>query len=129
MALRQIPRVFRPPDRTRRSEDAFYKLKQSQNREIVIGIIGQFWKPAAKIITIHSLDEFLQFKKNGYCKAALNLRIQERNERECILSTETRVRSFGSAKKPFQQYWRVIGPFSGLIRKEILRKIKLKAEK
>src|SRR5262249_7617550 len=99
-----------------------------QNREIVIGIIGQFWKPVSNPLPVHNLDEFLEFHKEGYCKAALNLRISPFNSRECIVSTETRVLGYGSAKEPFANYWKMIAPFSGLIRKEILRKIKSKAE-
>lgn len=130
MLLRGIPRFLSGAKKRRRvrSEDAFYKLKQSQNREIVIGIIGQFWKPVSNPLPIHNLDEFLEFQKEGYCKAALNLRISPYNARECVVSTETRILGYGSAKEPFANYWRVIAPFSGLIRKEILRKIKSKAE-
>jgi hypothetical protein len=55
MALRGIPRLFRgsrPRDVS--PESAFYRLKQLENREIVIGIIGQFWKPVARPIKINS---------------------------------------------------------------------------
>jgi len=130
MVLRRIPHflVRRKKSTGFRTENAFYKLKQSQNREIVIGIIGQFWKPVYKPWPVDSLDQFLEFQKEGYCKAALNLRISPFNSRECIVSTETRVVGYGSAKEPFANYWRVIAPFSALIRKEILRKIKSKAE-
>lgn len=130
MALRGIPRLFRggrskniPP------ESAFYRLKQLENREVVIGIIGQFWKPVARPIKINSLEEFLSFDRDGFCKAALNLRITENGPGVCDVITETRVLSYGSAESEFREYWRVIAPFSGLIRREILRKIKQRAER
>lgn len=130
MALRGIPRLFR---RSRYEdvspENSFYRLKQLENREIVIGIIGQFWKPVARPVRIHSLGEFLSFDRDGFCKAALNLRIKENRPGICEVITETRVLSYGSAESHFREYWRVIAPFSGLIRREILRKIKQKAEK
>lgn len=130
MALRKVPRYFQrgagsePP-----GEKAFYRLKQLENREIVIGIIGQFWKPVATWVPIHNLEEFMDFQKEGFCKAAMNFLIYEKSPGRCEVVTETRVKAYGSAKRYFREYWKVIGPFSGMIRKEFLRKIKQKAEK
>lgn len=129
MALRRIPGYFQSERDRVSGERPFYKLKQVENREIVIGIVGQFWKPASRAIMIQSLEEFLTFQQEGFCKAAMNLLIEEKGPGQCEVTTETRVLGYGSAKKPFREYWRVIGPFSGLIRREILRKIKHKAEK
>ena len=129
MALRNMPRWFKNRPEACSTENAFYTLKKIENREIVIGIIGQFWKPVSNPLPIHSLDEFLEFKKDGYCKAALNLRIIQKGPYQCEITTETRVLAYGNARQHFQDYWRVIGPFSGLIRKEILRKIKNRAER
>lgn len=128
MMLRGLPRIFQKRQ-TVAPEQAFYRLKESENHEIVLGIIGQFWKPVARPVPIHSLDEFLNFQRDGFCKAALNLKIEEDRSGICLITTETRVLAFGSASDPFREYWRVIGPFSGLIRKEILRKIKQRAER
>jgi len=125
MMLRRIPRMFREKES---DEYSFYKLKQSQGREIVIGIVGQFWKPVARTVAINSLDEFLAFERKGFSKAALNLQIHTIQEDLCLLSTETRIRSYGPAKEKFRSYWQFIKPFSGMIRKEILRKIKKQAE-
>ena len=125
MMLRRLPRIVRKDE----SEDySFYKLKQSQAREIVIGIVGQFWKPVARTVTINNLEEFLAFERNGFSKAALNLRITSQEDGTCLLSTETRVLSYGPAKEKFASYWQLIKPFSALIRKEVLRKIKKQAE-
>jgi hypothetical protein len=129
MALRRIPGYFQAEEHRGSGERPFYKLKQVENREIVIGIVGQFWKPASRAVMIQDLEEFLTFQQEGFCKAAMNLLIQEKFHGQCEVTTETRVLGYGSAKKPFKDYWRMIGPFSGLIRREILRKIKQKAEK
>lgn len=95
---------------------------------MVLGIAGQFWKPTSKIIPIRSLEEFLHFQKDGYCKAAMNMKIVQKSSKQSILSTETRVLCYGSAEKYFKEYWRFVGPFSGLIRREMLWKIRKKAE-
>jgi hypothetical protein len=127
MAIRNIPRKM-SGQTSDRAENAFYTLKQVENREIIVGIIGQFWKPVANPLPIQSLEEFQEFNKNGYCKAAMNLKIIQQAPYLCVVTTETRVQCFGSAREHFLEYWRVIGPFSGLIRKEVLRKIKKRAE-
>lgn len=130
MALRNIPRLFRGKESGgNMPENAFYKLKQLENREMVVGIIGQFWKPVSNPLPIHNLEEFLEFEKEGFCKAAMNLRIIEKGPYLCLITTETRVMCYGSARDKFLDYWKVIGPFSGLIRKELLRRIKKRAEK
>ena len=125
MMLRRIPRIFRHAESV---DYSFYKLKQSQGREIVIGIVGQFWKPVSNNVVINGLEEFLSFQKNGFCKAAVNLQIIPQGDGVCKLVTETRVFSYGYAKDRFGTYWQLIKPFSGMIRKEILRKIKKQAE-
>jgi hypothetical protein len=127
MAIRGLPRYFRK-EKCGDAMESFYRLKQLRNREMVIGIIGQFWKPVATTVPISSLDEFLHFQKDGFCKAALNLRIVERQNGDCLVLTETRVIGYGEAKDHFRKYWRLVGPFSGIIRREILRKIKALAE-
>ena len=46
-----------------------------------------------------------------------------------LLATETRVLCLDTAsRRRFRLYWTLIGPFSGLIRKDILRSIKRQAE-
>ena len=127
MALRRLPKLFQRSE-CETVDQPFYRLKQLKNKELVIGIIGQFWKPVATIVPVRSLEEFLQFNREGYCKAALNLRIVPKSSEECVITTETRVLSFGQAKTHFVIYWRLIKPFSGIIRLEILRKIKKLAE-
>ncbi len=128
--LRDIPRLLKHGKQVQRTPDnAFYKLKQLENREVVIGIIGQFWKAAPEPVTIRSLDDFLLFQTEGFCKAAMNFRIQETGTGGCMVTTETRVIAYGGrAKARFEEYWGLIGPFSGLIRKEMLKKIKREAE-
>jgi hypothetical protein len=45
------------------------------------------------------------------------------------LSTETRIKCFGrGALWKFRIYWSLVGPFSGLIRKAILERVKTQAE-
>ncbi|HJZ12600.1 MAG TPA: hypothetical protein VJ521_10640, partial [Acidobacteriota bacterium] len=128
MTLRRVPRLFHQERKENAIQDAFYKLKHLKNRELVIGVIGQFWKPVSRLIPVYSLEEFLELNQEGFCKAALNLLITRKSDTQSVLTTETRVLGFGSAKRHFRKYWLFIGPFSGMIRREVLRKIKSKVE-
>jgi hypothetical protein len=51
------------------------------------------------------------------------------NEDASRLSTETRVQATDAmSRRQFLRYWRIIGPFSGLVRRDLLRRIKREAE-
>ena len=78
----------------------FVVLAEVPSEELVIGVAGKFWRP------------------NGT------------ESPECtVLSTETRIKCFGRAALwKFRVYWSLIGPFSGLIRKAILKQVKTEAE-
>ncbi len=110
-------------------EVGFSILGKQQNKELVFGIIGRFWKIPPEIISIDN-DKFESFNTKGYAKAAANIMIKEIGNKETIVSTETRVlcTSPGSRIR-FLIYWMFIRPFSGIIRKEMLRIIKQEAER
>ncbi|MBX7152025.1 hypothetical protein K1X84_10320 [bacterium] len=98
------------------------------SHEIVLGLVGQFWKPRGNISKIDP-EDFNTFNTPGYAKAVWNFRIQAITERSVVLSTETRVRCLDkSSRMKFAFYWLFVRPFSGLIRIEILRKIKKQVE-
>ena len=110
-------------------EIGFRILGKQQNKELVFGIIGRFWRVHPEIINIKN-SEFESFDTKGYAKAAANIMIKENSNKETIVSTETRIlcTSPGSRIR-FLIYWMLIRPFSGIIRKEILRIIKQEAER
>jgi hypothetical protein len=74
--------------------------------------------------------DFSGFSRSGYAKAAWNFRIRAAppEANGALLSTETRIQCFGPAALwKFRIYWLLIGPFSGLIRKAILKQAKMRA--
>ncbi|NUM79382.1 hypothetical protein HUU42_01150 [bacterium] len=96
--------------------------------EIVLGLVGQFWKPTGNISKIDPAD-FHSFDKPGYAKAVWNFRITVKDKNAVVLSTETRVKCLDkNSLRKFRFYWLIVRPFSGLIRIEILRKIKKQVE-
>ncbi len=106
----------------------FIKLADVFPDEIVLGLAGQFWKPAAQLIAM-SPDKFRGFDVPGYCKAVWNIQVKQAGVGRSGLSTETRIRCMGiKGRVLFACYWAVIRPFSGLIRKVLLRLICREAE-
>ena len=98
----------------------FEVLAEEPNRELVIGAIGQPWKPRGGETP---RADFRAFAEPGYAKMVLNFRYDAG-----VLETETRVRLTDAAsRRKFRLYWIVIRPFSGLIRRVWLRAIRRRA--
>lgn len=112
------------------TETGFAMLADA-DREIVLGAIGQFWKPAA-IKTFIDLTEprtFLDFKHDDFVKVAVNLAVQAEGD-TTLLSTETRIWAPNEkTRRKFGRYWRIIVLGSGWIRTMWLNAIKRRAER
>jgi hypothetical protein len=109
-------------------ETGFVLLADDVGREIVLGLVGQFWTPSG---TLEKVDagEFAAFRQAGLAKAAVNLVFWPLADMRSRISTETRVYCCDTASRQrFRLYWMLISPFSGWIRKEWLRLIKTQAE-
>ena len=105
----------------------FVLLEEREGEEIVLGLVGKFWRPAGNIHRV-SPEEFIAFNLPGYAQAVINFRLKKTSG-GTSLSTETRVRcTDASSRRRFRLYWTLIGPFSALIRREMLRLIKREAE-
>jgi hypothetical protein len=105
----------------------FEILDQIINRELVIGLAGRFWSINGSLQEVNA-GNFRQFDKKGFAKAAWNFSIDE-SENETRLTTETRIQCLDEeSRKSFGFYWTFIQPFSGLIRNEMLKSVKKKAE-
>lgn len=65
----------------------------------------------------------------GTAKAAWNFAVHPGTGGRSVLTTETRVLCADPAtRRRFRTYWAVVGPFSGLIRREMLAAIRDTAE-
>jgi hypothetical protein len=96
--------------------------------EVVLGIAGRFWRPDGGIVRDLTPEGFRDFRRMGCAKAVWNFFISPADD-SSRLSTETRVQTFGrAATVKFRLYWLVVEPFSGLIRKAMLREVKRIAE-
>jgi len=130
--MKRMPRHRTPRDlRQRFQGTGFVIVEEVPEDEIVIGVAGRFWRPDGGRCMDLTRSSFVEFARPGYAKVAWNFRLSaELPETEgTILSTETRIQCFGRAALwKFGVYWSLVGPFSGLIRKAILKQVKTKAE-
>ena len=109
-------------------ERMFIVLYDEPGREIVWGMVSRpwLWRYESGRLELDAAG-FERFAQAGYAKIVWNFAFEERNE-GTVISTETRVRCEDAAsRRKFRAYWFVVGPFSALIRKEMLRIVKAAA--
>jgi len=105
----------------------FETLGESENRELLLGLAGRFWTIRGDLRKINS-NSFREFNQKGFAKAVWDFSLNETNG-ETRLTTETRIKCLDAeSRRSFGFYWTFIQPFSGLIRKEILKTVKRKSE-
>jgi hypothetical protein len=135
LAVRGLPTLFTGTAKLSRRigldeivRTGFVVLGEEPNREIVLGIVGRFWQLWSGIHRIQA-DEFSGFDAPGFAKAAWNFVVSERASGGSTVVTETRVLCTDEdARRKFTLYWRLVGPFSALIRRILLGGIKRDAE-
>ncbi|MEO8041142.1 MAG: hypothetical protein ABI646_00910, partial [Acidobacteriota bacterium] len=109
------------------SSSRFEILGEMPGREMLLGIVGKFWKLGGELKKIDAVS-FKEFETAGYAKAVWNFSVVEEGD-DTRLTTETRIKCLDAeSRKRFGFYWMFIRPFSGLIRMEMLRAIKRRAE-
>jgi hypothetical protein len=117
-------------------KNGFTKLAEEKSAEIVFGMIvpgtiGRVWqKSSGRTPELRNAEEFLAFNNTAYLKVVANYYVKKAaTPGYVIISTESRTKALSaSARAKFAPYWRVIRPFSGLIRRLMLRGIKRRAE-
>jgi len=135
LRLRQLPVSLGKPRQPRMIlnlesilKNGFVLLSENAPDEIALGVIGQFWKVSGGRFCEDGA-EFDAFDQPGHAKAVWNFSLVDLGANVTRLATETRVVCLDRASKiRFRLYWALIGPFSGLIRREILRAIKRTAQ-
>jgi hypothetical protein len=137
-ALRAIPSLFAVRTARRRSparvtlhavlQLGFFLLAEDRGREVVVGVMGRFWKPTGNL-SPGDRQRFLAPPSPGTARAAWNFAVSEQPQGRSLLTTETRVLCADEAAlRSFRRYWRVVGPFSGLIRRYMLASIRATAQ-
>jgi len=134
LALRSLPGILSHPKRLRAAprqitlqtiiEGGFGRLAEAPGREVVLGVVGQFWRPSGNIQPF-SEEMFRGPVQPGLARAVWNFAVEEAVKGRTVLSTETRVVCGDAAsRRKFRAYWTLVKPFSGLIRVIMLRAVK-----
>jgi hypothetical protein len=107
----------------------FVLLAEDPGREIVLGVVGRFWRPRGEVVRLDP-DGFLGFDRPGYAKAAWSIAVRsDTRTGHTILVTETRVvATDAAARRRLRAYWALIRPFSGWVRRRMLALAKADAE-
>ncbi len=106
----------------------FKPLVEDPPRAFVLGIVGQFWKPSGRLLDFE-VSRFAELVAPGHAKAIWSFDVTPLSSNEVVLRTTTRVSCGDDAsRRSFRRYWRVVGPFSGLIRRRVLRLVTEAAE-
>lgn len=107
----------------------FTVLHDVPGEELVLGLIAQPWRPGGQIVRATTPAEFSGFAEPGFVRAAMDVRFTAVDGGTRV-ATETRVRATdAAARRAFGRYWRLIAPFSGLIRVLLLRAVAARAER
>jgi hypothetical protein len=109
-------------------DSGFGILTEKPGEEIVLGVTGRFWRPVGNISPFQR-EEFDTPVPVGMARAVWNFQVESGGDRRTIFSTETRV-ICGDAisRRKFRAYWFFVGPFSGLIRRLMLKAVKRQCE-
>ena len=111
-ALRGLPRRGANRPVLSAFREATTVLEDVPGEGLVLELRGQFWR-----------------LRGGRGEPSATAVVDVRSERAGVLSTERRVHvEDAAARRKFRRYWRVIRPFSGLIRVRMLRAAKRRAE-
>ena len=104
--------------------DSGFGILAEQPDEIVLGVTGRFWRPTGNLSPFNR-EDFDRPVPEGLARGVWNFRIKEDGRDRTILSTETRVICGDDvSRRRFSVYWFFVRPFSGLIRRLMLRAVK-----
>lgn len=110
-------------------DSAFGKLAEEPGQEIVLGVAGKFWRPTGNVLPFDRKN-FRGPVPAGLARAVWNFHVQAVGPERTILSTETRVVCGDAAGRvKFRTYWLFVRPFSGLIRRLMLKSVKRDCDK
>lgn len=104
-------------------ERGWLLLGETPEVEMVLGIVGQPWKPVGgSPSTPVTPETFAGFREPGFLKIATSVRVDPYGAASTILTVETRaVLTDEESRRRFRPYWHVVGPFSRLIRWKAMR--------
>jgi hypothetical protein len=134
LGLRSLPTSLLHPARSKRRNRritletiigaGFGVLAEEAGREIVLGVSGPFWRPVGNLLPFKE-ENFRGPVASGVARAVWNFAVREIGDGHTLLVTETRIICGDrSSRRKFRTYWFFVRPFSGLIRRLMLKAVK-----
>ena len=100
----------------------FATLERRSPSHLVMGLVGRFWTPTGGLLRIDRAA--FDVPRPGYARAAWSFELEPLGD-GCRLATETRVATEDErTRRAFRRYWRLVGPFSALIRRRVLNRVR-----
>jgi len=109
----------------------FSVVGERPGAEVVVAIAGRFWavRESGALDRIRDAAHAALYDTPGRAVALWSFEIESEPDGSSVLATETRVRcTDAAARRRFKIYWTVIEPFSGMLRRDMLRSIARRAE-
>jgi hypothetical protein len=95
---------------------------------VVLGGALSPWRLAGGHLAMDSLDAFRAFATPGWVRVAAAFTVHGDGAGSRV-GTETRIEATDdAARRRFGRYWRLVGPFSSITRREMLHAIRRRAE-
>ncbi|NKY53681.1 hypothetical protein [Nocardia vermiculata] len=104
----------------------FIPLAEEPPHQLVEGLVGRWWQFGAHANRADiAAADFRDFSEPGYGKATIDLCFEELPDGRTRATTSTRVGfTDDKARRAMRPYWILIRPFSGLIRRAMLRRLR-----
>jgi hypothetical protein len=110
-------------------QGGFHLLAEEAGEELVLGFIGRWWDRGYGRVE-WSADEFRDFSRPGYGVGAWGFTVLRYGASATVLVTDVRVRCTDEeARRSFQRYWSVVGPFVAAMGRPVLQLIRKEAER
>jgi uncharacterized membrane protein (UPF0127 family) len=106
----------------------FRVVAERGNDELVLGLLGRFWTPRGDLCADVSRESFPAGPPAGMALAGWSFSVHPLRDDVTELRTETRVLCAPDVRRTFRLYWLIVRPGSGLIRHDMLRAIRRRAE-
>jgi hypothetical protein len=133
LGLRALPEIIlhgRPAGRRDRKItlqtviNSGFGILADEPDEIVLGVTGRFWRPTGNLSPFNRGD-FDSAVPAGLARGIWNFSLEQDGDKRIVLSTETRVVCGDAAsRRKFRVYWLFVRPFSGLIRRLMLNRVR-----
>ncbi len=108
---------------------SFGRVRYDPPHELVLGLEGQFWRAVAPIRAVDA-DRARRPVPPGCARALWNFTVHAAPDGSSELRTETRVQCGDAAsRRKFLRYWWFVRPWSGLLRRTMLQRVRRLAER